>query len=67
MGNFSFGDFITALGLAFVVEGVLFLAFPEWVRRIMASVAASPGMQLRISGLISAVIGLVAIWFIRGS
>jgi len=66
MGDFSFGDFITALGLAFVVEGVIFLAFPEPVRRIMASVAASPAMQLRISGLISAVIGLVIIWFIRG-
>ena len=60
------GDFVTAIGLAFVVEGLIFLAFPEGVRRIMASVAASPGGQLRVSGLISAVIGLIVIWLIRG-
>lgn len=66
MGDFSLGDFVTAIGLAFVVEGLIFLAFPEGVRRIMASVAASPGGQLRVSGLISAVIGLIVIWLIRG-
>ncbi len=32
MGDFSFGDFVTAIGLAFVVEGLMFLAFPEPVR-----------------------------------
>lgn len=65
MGNFSFGDFVTALGLAFAVEGLLFLAFPDGVRRLMASVAASPSPQLRVSGLISAALGLVLIWFVR--
>lgn len=66
MGGFSFSDFLTALGMAFVLEGLIFLAFPEPARRIMASVAASPLNQLRVSGIISAVIGLGLIWIIRG-
>ena len=66
MGDFSFGDFVTAIGLAFVVEGLMFLAFPEPVRRMMSSVAASPTQQLRVAGIVSAVIGLTLLWFVRG-
>ncbi|WP_307437670.1 DUF2065 domain-containing protein [Labrys monachus] len=66
MGSFSFGDFITALGLAFAIEGVLFLAFPDPVRRMMVSVATSPNAQLRIAGFISAVIGIAIVWIVRG-
>ena len=66
MGDFSFGDFVTAIGLAFVIEGLIFLAFPEPVRRMMASVAGSPTQQLRIAGVVSAVMGLAVVWLIRG-
>ena len=66
MGEFSLGDFITAIGLAFVIEGLMFLAFPEGVRRMMTVVAASPTQQMRIAGVISAVLGLAVVWFIRG-
>jgi uncharacterized protein len=66
MGSFSFGDFITALGLAFAIEGLVFLAFPDPVRRMMVSVATSPNAQLRIAGFISAIIGIVIIWCVRG-
>ena len=66
MGEFSLGDFITAIGLAFVIEGLAFLAFPEGVRRMMASVATSPNQQMRIAGVISAVLGLVVVWLVRG-
>jgi uncharacterized protein YjeT (DUF2065 family) len=66
MGDFSFGDFVTAIGLAFVVEGLMFLAFPDPVRRMMSSVAASPSQQLRVAGVVSAVIGLALLWIVRG-
>jgi uncharacterized protein YjeT (DUF2065 family) len=66
MGDFSFGDFVTAIGLAFVVEGLMFLAFPDPVRRMMSSVAASPSQQLRVAGIVSAVIGLTLLWVVRG-
>lgn len=66
MGDFSLGDFVTAVGLAFVIEGLMFLAFPEAVRRMMSAVSASPAQQLRIAGVISAVIGLAVVWAARG-
>ncbi|MGJ4855071.1 DUF2065 domain-containing protein [Labrys sp. KB_33_2] len=66
MNSFSFGDFITALGLAFAIEGLFFLAFPEPVRRMMVSVANSPNAQLRLAGFISAIIGIIIIWVVRG-
>jgi uncharacterized protein len=65
MGDFSLGDFVAAIGLAFVIEGLMFLAFPDRVRRMMAVVAASPGQQMRVAGLISAVIGLGLVWLAR--
>jgi uncharacterized protein YjeT (DUF2065 family) len=65
MDNFSVGDFIAALGLAFFIEGVLFIAFPEASRRMMAQVAQSPAAQLRIAGGIATAIGLVLVWFAR--
>ena len=36
------------------------------VRRMMASVATSPTQQLRIAGVVSAVMGLAVVWLIRG-
>jgi uncharacterized protein YjeT (DUF2065 family) len=66
MGDFSLGDFVTAIGLAFVIEGLMFLAFPDRVRRMMAVVATSPSQQMRIAGFISASIGLAMVWLIRG-
>jgi|tagenome__1003787_1003787.scaffolds.fasta_scaffold12190947_1 uncharacterized protein len=66
MGDFSLGDFFAAIGLAFVIEGLMFLAFPDRVRRMMAVVAASPAQQMRVAGVISAVIGLLIVWVARG-
>lgn len=65
MDRFSFADFIVAVGLAFTLEGILFLGFPEHVQRMLAKVAASPAQQLRIAGIISAVVGLGLVWMMR--
>ncbi|HZS64057.1 MAG TPA: DUF2065 domain-containing protein [Xanthobacteraceae bacterium] len=59
-------DFIVALGLVFFIEGVVFLAFPGTAKRAMASVLQSPDHSLRAVGVVSAVIGIVLIWLIRG-
>jgi uncharacterized protein YjeT (DUF2065 family) len=58
-------DLIAALGLALAVEGILFAAFPEGMRRAMYEAAHSPSDRMRIVGLISALIGIGIIWFIR--
>jgi uncharacterized protein YjeT (DUF2065 family) len=58
-------DLIAALGLALAVEGILFAAFPEAMRRAMYEAAHSPGDRMRVVGLISAVAGIAIVWVIR--
>jgi uncharacterized protein YjeT (DUF2065 family) len=58
-------DFLAALGLLLVVEGIVFAAFPEAVKRAMAEAAQSPADRMRLVGLVSAVVGLVVVWFVR--
>jgi uncharacterized protein YjeT (DUF2065 family) len=59
-------DFVVALGLVFVLEGLVFAAFPEQAKRAMENVAQTPSSMLRMVGLASAILGLVLIWLIRG-
>ncbi len=59
-------DFLAALGLVFVIEGLIFAAFPAAAKRAMASVLESPDATLRLVGIGSAVIGLIMVWLARG-
>lgn len=65
MRSIAFADFLIGIGILFVFEGILFLAFPGWMRRAMKSALASPDNILRIAGLVSAIGGLILIWAIR--
>jgi uncharacterized protein YjeT (DUF2065 family) len=65
MRSIAFADFLIGIGILFVFEGILFLAFPGWMRRAMKSALASPDNILRIVGLVSAIGGLILIWAIR--
>jgi uncharacterized protein len=59
-------DFLAALGLVFVIEGLVFAAFPQAARRAVVTVAQTPDEALRVVGLLSAVLGLVVVWLVRG-
>ena len=59
-------DFLVAIGLVFALEGILFAAFPGWVKQAMAHVTETPDATLRIIGIVSAVIGVVVVWVVRG-
>jgi uncharacterized protein YjeT (DUF2065 family) len=59
-------EFIAAIGLVLVIEGLLFAAFPRAAKRLAASALESPEMSLRVAGIASAVLGLLLIWFVRG-
>lgn len=59
-------DFLTALGLALAIEGVLYSAFPGSMRRALASVSGMPGQSLRLGGLIALAIGVFVVWLVRG-
>jgi uncharacterized protein len=59
-------DFLAALGLVFVIEGLIFAAFPVQAKRAMESVLDTPDATLRAIGLVSALIGLIVVWLVRG-
>jgi len=59
-------DFLAALGLVFVIEGLIFAAFPEAAKRAMKSVLENPDVSLRLIGIGSAIVGLVLVWLVRG-
>jgi len=59
-------DFLAALGLVFVIEGLVFAALPGSAKRAMMSVLETPEATLRVIGLGSALIGLVLVWLARG-
>jgi hypothetical protein len=59
-------DFLAAFGLVFVIEGLVFAAFPGPAKRAMASVLHTPDTALRGIGIASAIIGLILVWLVRG-
>ncbi len=60
------GDFLGALGLVFVIEGLLFAAFPAQAKKAMASVMETHDGPLRLIGIGSAIAGLIVVWAVRG-
>jgi uncharacterized protein len=59
-------DFLAAVGLVFIIEGLLFAAFPQAARRAVATMTQTPDETLRLVGLLSAVLGLLVLWLVRG-
>jgi len=58
-------DFLAALGLVFVIEGLIFAAFPAPAKRAMQSVLETPEASLRVIGLGAALIGVIVVWLVR--
>jgi uncharacterized protein YjeT (DUF2065 family) len=58
-------DFLVALALIFVIEGVIYTLFPDAMKRMMAQVIPLPSSLLRSVGLAAVGLGVVAIWLIR--
>jgi hypothetical protein len=59
-------DFIVALGLVFVIEGLIFAANPAAAKKAMAHVLDTADGPLRAVGIASAVVGVVLVWLVRG-
>ncbi len=59
-------DFLAALGLVFVIEGLVFAAFPAQAKRAVQSVLDTPDASLRVIGVGSALAGLILVWLVRG-
>jgi uncharacterized protein YjeT (DUF2065 family) len=59
-------DFLAALGLVFVIEGLIFAAVPGQAKKAMMSVLETPEGPLRAIGIGAAVVGLLLVWLARG-
>jgi uncharacterized protein YjeT (DUF2065 family) len=59
-------DFIVALGLVFVIEGLIFAVSPQSAKNAMAHVMETADGPLRVVGIVSAVLGVILVWFVRG-
>ena len=65
MRSIAFADFLIGVGMLLVIEGLLFAAAPGWMRKAMESVLHTPDTILRLSGIGTAIVGLIVIWLIR--
>jgi uncharacterized protein len=59
-------DFIAALGLLLIFEGLLYGGFPSAAKRFALEVTGLPEQTLRLAGLASMVLGLGIVWLVRG-
>ena len=62
----GWSDLVTALGLVLVIEGLLLALFPDGLKRMVAEVLARPSQSLRFGGIVSAALGIVIVWLVRG-
>lgn len=59
-------DFLAAIGLVLVVEGLVYGGFPGLAKRLAGEVLAMPEGALRFVGLAAIAIGVAVVWLVRG-
>jgi uncharacterized protein YjeT (DUF2065 family) len=59
-------ELVVAIGLVFAIEGLIFAAFPRAAKTLAANALETPDGTLRVAGIVSAVLGILLIWFVRG-
>lgn len=60
-------DLLMALGLVFVIEGLLYALVPAKLRAMMASMQKLSDDQMRIGGIMAMAIGVAVVWAVRGA
>ncbi len=58
-------DLIVAIGLVFVIEGLLYAAFPATMKKMMSLALSMPDNSMRTGGLLAATGGIAIIWLAR--
>jgi hypothetical protein len=59
-------DFLDAIGLFLVFEGLLYGCFPLVAKRVARDVGGQTDGFLRIAGVASVAIGVAVVWMARG-
>ncbi len=63
--NINWTIVLSALGLAFVLEGVPYFLLPDRMPKVLRTLAEQPPRSLRILGLTAILLGLLVIWLAR--
>ena len=58
-------ELIIAFGLFFFIEGLLYALFPSKMKSMLKKLEIVEDSQLRIGGLIFAIIGFIIIYFVK--
>ena len=58
-------DFVAALGLVLVVEGLAYGGFPGALKRMAQDVQNVPDSVLRVFGVIAMAAGVFIVWLVR--
>jgi len=58
-------EFLTAIGLAIAIEGILYALFPDAMRRMIVQILEMPSNAIRGAGLSAAMIGVVIVWLVK--
>jgi len=58
-------EIIIAIGLLLFIEGMLFALFPSKIKNMLKLIEKFPINQLRISGLLFALIGFLIVWYTK--
>lgn len=59
-------DFLAAIGLVLVIEGLIYGGFPGLARKLANEVLSMPENALRIGGLAAIAVGVAIVWLVRG-
>lgn len=59
-------DFVAAMGLVLVIEGLVYCGFPGLAKRLASDVLGTGEGTLRIAGLGAIALGVGIVWLVRG-
>ena len=58
-------EFIIAIGLVLFIEGLICALFPSKIKNMSRLIETMPTNNLRIIGIVFAIIGFIIIWYIK--
>ena len=59
-------DLMTAIGLIFLIEGLIIAIFPSRIKIMLKVIESIPENKLRFTGIISIIFGFIIVWYIKG-
>ena len=59
-------EFIIAIGLVLVIEGLIWAAFPSAALKMLQSASQMPEQTLRAGGTVVLAFGVLLVWIVRG-